>query len=87
MEYSLPAHPLKREDIERLRTNETVDGFIELESRAHVANGGLKKAVALSDHTVVDLAFENGTWQQTVLARDADKQDHLKEALEQLEHH
>jgi hypothetical protein len=81
---SLPSRPLKRGDIKQLRTRAAVDGFIELESRAHVATGGLRKAVALTEHTVVDLAFEDGTWRQTVLARDADKHDHVTEALEQL---
>jgi hypothetical protein len=84
---SLPSRPLKRGDIEQLRTRETVDGFIALESRAHVANGGLRKAVALTERTVVDLEFEDGAWQQTVLARDADSQDHLNEALGQLDGH
>ncbi|HET7322913.1 MAG TPA: hypothetical protein VFJ06_01125 [Halococcus sp.] len=84
---SLPSRPLKRADIERFRTHETVDGFIELESRAHVYNGGLKRAVALTERTVVNLVFEDGAWKQTVLARDADERDHLEEALGQLEQH
>lgn len=46
-----------------------------LESRATVTNnGGLKKAVALVEGTVVDLSFEDEAWKQTVLARDANKQ-------------
>ena len=84
---SLPSRPLKRADIDRLRTHETIGGFIELESRMHVANGGLRKAVALTDSTVVNLLFEEEAWQQTVLARDADSQDHLSEALGQLDGH
>ena len=85
---SLPARPLKRADIDRLRTHDNMDGFIELESRAHVAhNGGLRKAVVLTKRTVVDLEFKDGAWQQTVLARDADNQDQLSEALGQLDGH
>jgi hypothetical protein len=85
---SLPTRPLKRVDIEQLRAHDTVDGFIELQSRAHVAhNGGLQKAVALTERTVVDLVFEDGAWEQTVLTRDADEQDHLEEALGQLGQH
>jgi hypothetical protein len=84
---SLPSRPLKRVDIERLRTHDTIDGFIELESRAHVANGGLRKAVALTDSTVVNLSFEDEAWQQTVLARNADNHDHINEALAQLNGH
>lgn len=82
---SLPSRPLERADIERLRADETVDGFIELESRKHIVqNGGLERAVALVENTVVSLTFEDGTWKRTVLARDADSRDHLAEALEQL---
>lgn len=84
---SLPSRPLKRADIERLRTHDTIDGFIELESRVHVANGGLRKAVALTDSTVVNLSFEDEAWQQMVLARDADNQAHVNEALAQLHGH
>ena len=84
---SLPSQPLKRADIERLRAHETVNGFIELESSAHVYNGGLRKAVALIEKTVINLVFEDEAWKQTVLARDADEQDQLKEALGQLEQH
>jgi hypothetical protein len=85
---SLPTRPLKRPDIDQLRAHETMNGFIELESRTHVAhNGGLKKAVALVEEMVIALVFENGVWEQTVLARDADSQDQLKEALGQLEQH
>lgn len=83
---SLPSHPLQRTDIERLRTHETVDGFIELESPEHAfRNGGLREAVALTDGTIVGLSFEDDAWMQTVLARDANKQDHLEEALRQLD--
>ncbi|WP_049898413.1 hypothetical protein [Halococcus agarilyticus] len=82
----LPSRPLKRADIERLRARTIVDGFIELASREHtVRNDGLERAVALADRTVIDLAFEDGAWKRTVLARDADSQRHLDEALEQLD--
>lgn len=81
---SLPSRPLKRGDINQLRARETVEGLIELESRVHVANGGLRKAVALTDSMVVNLSFEDEAWQQTILARDADKHDHINEALAQL---
>lgn len=81
---SLPSRPLKRGDIERFRTHDTVEGFIELESRAHIANGGLRKAVALTQRTVVNLSFENEAWQQTILSRNANAQDHVTEALAQL---
>ena len=82
---SLPSHPLKRETVERLRAHDTVSGFIELQSREYaLQNGGLERAVALVEETVVGLSFEDGVWQQTVLARDADDQDHLQEALGQL---
>lgn len=84
---SLPSRPLKRGDIKQFRARETVDGFIELESRIHVANGGLRNAVALIGSTVVDLSFEDETWQQTVLARDADRHDHVTKALGQLDGH
>lgn len=84
---SLPSRPLKRADIDRLRAHEAVDGFIELESRAHVYNGGLRKAVALIERTVVTLSFEDGAWKQTVLARDADDRHHIEEALGRLEQH
>ena len=82
---SLPSQPLKRGDIERLRAHETVGGFIELQSREYaLQNGGLERAVALVEETVVGLSFEDGAWQRTVLAHDADDRDHLQEALGQL---
>lgn len=84
---SLASRSLKRSDIEQLRARDTVEGFIELESRAHVYNGGLRKVVALTERTVVNLAFEDGAWQRTVLTCDADNQDHFNEALGQLEEH
>jgi hypothetical protein len=84
---SLPSRPLKRGDIKHLRARDTVEGFIELESRVRVSNSGLRKAVALTDSTVVDLEFEDEAWQRTVLARDADNQDHVHEALGQLNEH
>lgn len=85
MANSLPSQSLSREDIEQLRAREDVDGFIELASREHtIQNGGLESGVALVENTVIDLAFEDGKWEQTVLARDANDQEHLEEALEQL---
>lgn len=84
---SLPSQPLQQTDVEQIRAAETVDGFIELHSRTVYLNGGLQKVVALTDQTVVDLTFEDGKWNQTVLARDADNHDHLNEALRQLDEH
>lgn len=80
---SLPSRPLKRSEVERLRTDET-DGFIELEPKQVYLDGGLRKAVALTDRTVVDLSFEDGAWTRRVLADDADSQRHVQEALKQL---
>lgn len=83
---SLPSRPLKRDEIEQLRAHETVTHLIELASREHtIRNGGLERAVALAERTVLDLSFEDGAWKQTVLARDADAQRHIEEALKQLE--
>ena len=85
---SLPSRPLKRENIEQLRAHDTVGGFIELQSHEYaLQNGGLERAVALVEETVIGLSFEDGVWQQTVLARDADDQNHLEEALGQLGKH
>ncbi|EMA37701.1 hypothetical protein [Halococcus hamelinensis] len=81
---SLPSHPLRRSEVERLRSDASVDGLIELEPKVVYRNGGLRKAVALTDRTVIDLAFRDGTWTQQVLARDADSRHHLREALKQL---
>ncbi len=83
---SLPSRPLKRGEIERLRAHEAMTQLIELASREHtIRNGGLERAVALAERTVIDLSFEGGAWKQTVLARDADAQHHIEEALKQLE--
>jgi hypothetical protein len=80
---SLPSYPLKRRDIVRLRAQESVDGFIELESRAQVLrNGGLGRAVVLIEGTVIALSFEEEDWKQTVLARDADGHQHITETLD-----
>jgi hypothetical protein len=83
---SLPSRPLNRADVGQLRTRDSVNGFIKLPSnRDPMRNGGLEKATVLIDHTVVRLAFENEAWEQTVLAHDADDQDHLHETLDQLD--
>lgn len=85
---SLPDRPLGLSDVTQLRNDGTVDGFIELESRAHIVqNGGLERAVALVEGTVVGLVFENGAWTREVLARDADERRHLDEALDYLDGH
>lgn len=79
---TLPSRPLVPAEITRLRESESVTAFTELEPRAHVTrNGGLKRAVALVEGRVVALAFEDGSWQRTVLAREADQRRHLEEAL------
>jgi hypothetical protein len=82
---SLPSHPLKRSDVGRLRAHESVAQFISLEPQSVYLDGGLRRAVGLADETVVDLSFEDGAWKQTVLARGADKQDHLHETLGQID--
>lgn len=82
---SLPSHPLKRSDVRRLRAHESVAQFISLEPRSVYLDGGLRRAVGLADETVVDLSFEDGAWKRTVLARDADRRDHLHETLGQLD--
>lgn len=81
---SLPSRPLRRTEVRRLRATDSVDGLIELGSGRVYWNGGLHEAVALTGGRVIDLSFEEGTWKQTVLARDADQQRHVREALKQL---
>lgn len=81
---SLPSRPLMQADVQRFRTDESINGFIELEASRVYQNGGLHEAVALTERTVVSLSFENGTWNREILARDADKQRHVQEALRQL---
>ena len=81
----LPSHPLSRAEIRHLRTHDSIDEFIELVSPAHVVlNGGLRRATALREGTVIALSFEDGEWMQTVLANDADKQTHVAETLKYL---
>ncbi|HET7325605.1 MAG TPA: hypothetical protein VFJ06_14855 [Halococcus sp.] len=82
---SLPCRPLAHSDVAQLRAHETVDEFIELEPERVYLNSGLKRAVALVERTVVGLSFEEGVWNKRVLARDADDQRLLDEALKQLD--
>lgn len=81
---SLPSRPLRRADVQRLRAHESVDGFIELGSTKIRRNERLHEAVALTEGTVIDLSFKKGAWKQTILARNADKQRHLRETLKLL---
>lgn len=83
---TLPARPLAVADAERFRAHETVTQFTALGSPAYARrDGGVKRVVALIAGTIVDLTFEDGTWERTILAREADQRHHLEEALEQLE--
>ena len=81
----LPSHQLSRAEIGQLRTRDSINGFIELVSPAHaVLNGGLHRATALRDGTVIALSFEDEEWTQTVLANDADNRTHIAETLRYL---
>lgn len=83
----LPAKPLNHAERTRIRTRDDVDGFIVLgTSSIHRRRGereqNATEAVMLVDRTLYALEYDDSEWSTEVLQRNADRQDHLQQALD-----
>lgn len=87
---TLPAHPLTYAERQRLRDRDdvaavTVIGTASIHRRDERTQNATD-IVVLREGTVYALAYVESGWSVDVLQRNADRRDHLRRALDRLDH-
>ena len=87
---TLPSKPLNRTERNRLRAHEEVEALIilgttSIDERHEERAENATSMVILTNETVYALKYEESKWSTEVLQRNADRRDHLEQALNQLE--
>lgn len=85
----LPSNPLNQAEVDRIRAYDNVEAFIvigttSIDNRYAAQTKNATAAVVLIDETVYALEFGNSGWSVEPLRYNADRHDHLEEALDRL---
>ncbi len=86
----LPSKPLNRTERNRIRAHEEVEALIilgttSIDERHEERTENATSMVILTNETVYALEYEVSKWSTEVLQRNANRQDHLEQALDQME--
>lgn len=87
---TLPSKPLNHTERNRVRAHEEVEALIiigttSIDERHEEQAENATSMVILTSGTVYALKYEESEWSTEVLQRNADRQDHLEQALDQME--
>lgn len=87
----LPSEPLDSTERDRIRTHDEVEaltsiGTTAIDERRKEQTESAASMVILTNGTVYALDYEEFEWSAEVLQRNADRQDHLERALDQMDH-
>lgn len=87
----LPSKPLNLEERKRLRAHNEIDALIvigktSIDERHEEQTENAIKMVVLTNGLIYALNYGESNWSKELLQRNADRQDHLERAFDQMDY-